>query len=403
MNSLDEIIQYCKQVAFDLEFTSAKKWKSENPSRILLGYLPVYFPREIAQAVNGLAVGIMGAGDRLQIIKGDAYYQSYICHMPRGVIEMTLNGNLDEFDGFIFPSICDVIRNLSGMFQLLGKGKFVKYLDFPQNFSSHIGGDFYRNELDHVIEQTYKINRIKIKPDRLNKAIQLFNKNRNLIEQIYDLKREFPWRISTEDFYYVLRAGLSMPVEQHNKILKDTFGFLQKDTGEPMDKIKVVVSGSFCEQPPIGLIKTIEMAGCYIVDDDFMLGSRWMEENVEENANDPLNALVEAYLNKSTFSSTVYDVDNPKGKRLVQRVKERNADGVIFAAPSFCDPALLDRPTLQKACDEAGIRHINFQYHENTGQFKVIKEQVGAFSDSIKLWEEPFVEVRSLDEQSKTV
>jgi benzoyl-CoA reductase subunit C len=58
---------------------------------------------------------------------------------------------------------------------------------------------------------------------------------------------------------------------------------------------------------------------------------------------------------------------------------------------SFCDPALLDRPTLQKACDDAGVRHINFQYHENTGQFKVIKEQVGTFSDSIKLWEEPLV------------
>nr|NIW79410.1 benzoyl-CoA reductase subunit C [Calditrichia bacterium] len=193
--------------------------------------------------------------------------------------------------------------------------------------------------------------------------------------------------------YYILRTGLSIPVEHHNQILKDTIGFLQEDIGEPMDKIKVVVSGAFCEQPPIGLIKTIEMAGCYIVDDDFILGSRWMEGDVEENTDDPLNALVEAYLNQSTFSSAVYDVGNPKGERLVQLVKKRNADGVIFAAPSFCDPALLDRPTLQKACDEAEIRHINFQYHENTGQFKVIKEQVGAFSDSIKLWEEPMLEI----------
>jgi len=59
---------------------------------------------------------------------------------------------------------------------------------------------------------------------------------------------------------------------------------------------------------------------------------------------------------------------------------------VIFCAASFCDPALLDRPELQKACDTAGIAHINFQFHENTGQFKVIKEQAGTFSDSIKLW-----------------
>jgi len=154
----------------------------------------------------------------------------------------------------------------------------------------------------------------------------------------------------------------------------------------------VVISGAFCEQPPIGLIKTIEMAGCYIVDDDFMLGSRWIQGDIDDTTSEPLHAIVEAYLTQSTFSSAVYDVNNPKSDKLVELAKKRKADGVIFAAPSFCDPALLDYPALQKACDEAGIRHINFQYHENTGQFKVIKEQVGTFSDSIKLWEDPIFE-----------
>ena len=153
-----------------------------------------------------------------------------------------------------------------------------------------------------------------------------------------------------------------------------------------MDNIRVVINGSFCEQPPLGLIKSIELAGCYIVDDDFMLGSRWIQGDVEENTNDPLGALVNAYLTMSTFSSAVYDAGNWKGKRLVELAKKRKADGVIFSAASFCDPALLDRPELQKECDNAGIPHINFQFHENTGQFKVIKEQAGTFSDSIKLW-----------------
>ena len=32
---------------------------------------------------------------------------------------------------------------------------------------------------------------------------------------------------------------------------------------------------------------------------------------------------------------------------LLKQVKTRGAEGVIFAAPSFCDPALLERPMLQ--------------------------------------------------------
>jgi benzoyl-CoA reductase subunit C len=243
--------------------------------------------------------------------------------------------------------------------------------------------------MQHVLDEIYKINKVEVTHAKLNHSIKLFNKNRKLINQIYETHQEFPWRISADDMYQIIRAGLVIPVEEHNDILDIVYNYLQKDTGEPVDKVKVVVSGAFCEQPPIGLIKSIEMAGCYIVDDDFLLGSRWIEGDVDEDSDDPVNALAEAYLNRSTFSSSVYSVDNPQGDRLIQLVKKRKADGVIFATPSFCDPALLDAPIMHKACNDKNIKNISFQYHEDTSQFKVIKEQVGAFSDSIKLWEEP--------------
>lgn len=386
MNSIESILKECEQLAFDLNFTRAKKWKAEKNDRIIVGYLPTYVPREIIHAANGIPVGIMGAGDRKQIIKGDAYYQSYICHLPRGIIEMALDTNLQEFDGFLFPAICDCVRNLSGMFKLTKKGKFQRYFDYPQNFDPFVGGVFYAQEMEKIINDMFKINGVKFTYENLNKSIKLYNKNRCLIEEIYSIRQQYPWRLSAVETYHVIRAGLGIPVEEHNEILKQVIEHISKERGEPMDNIRVVVSGSFCEQPPIGLIRSIEMAGCYIIEDDFMLGSRFIIGDIKEDTDNPMAALVEGYLNQSTFSSAYYDVGNPKGKRLVELAKKRNADGIIFCAASFCDPALLDRPEMQKECDAAGIPHINFQYHENSGQFKVIKEQAGTFSDSIKLW-----------------
>src|ERR1039458_8440672 len=148
MKSFEAILKECEGLAFDLNFARAKKWKSEGADRVLVGYLPIYVPREIIHAANGLGVGIMGAGDRKQIIKGDAYYQSYICHLPRGIIEMGLDHNLDDFDGFLFPAICDCVRNLSGMFKIAKKGKFQRYFDYPQNFKPEIGGTFYIQEME---------------------------------------------------------------------------------------------------------------------------------------------------------------------------------------------------------------------------------------------------------------
>ena len=386
MNKLEEIIDHAKELSFDLNFSYAKKWKKEAADRILVGYLPIYIPREIIHAANGLGVGTFGAGDHKQIIKGDAYYQSYICHLPRGIIEMALDKSFDEFDGFLFPAICDCVRNLSGMFKLIKKGKFNRYFDYPQNFNYKIGGTFYREMLEIIIKDMHAINGVKVTTQKLNHAISLFNTNRQLIEKLYDQRQKYPWRISAADLYLIIRAGMVIPVEKHNQILIDTLDQLQLDLGEPLDNIRVILSGSFCEQPPIGLIKSIEMAGCFIVDDDFMLGSRWIQGDINDQSKDPLDELVKAFLYQSVASSALYDIVNPKAEKLINKVKSRNADGVIFCAESFCDPALLDRPTLQKACDEANINHINFQFHENTGQFKVIKEQAGTFADSIKLW-----------------
>ncbi len=383
---LIELVEECKSLAFDLNFSYAKEWKKQSPDRLLVGYLPIYVPRQIMHAANALPVGIMGVGDRKQIIKGDAYYQSYICHLPRGIIEMALDHNLDDFDGFLFPSICDCVRNLSGMFKLVHKGKFTRYFDYPQNFDEHIGGTFYRELLETIINDMHLLNGVNISIEALNRSISLYNKNRKLVETIYNIRQDYPWRLSATDVYHIIRAGMVINVEKHNEILEEVIRYIEEDYGEPMDNIRVIISGSFCEQPPIGLIKSIEMAGCYIIDDDFMLGSRWIQDDINGTTEDPLNELVISFLTKSTASSAIYDVGNPRSARLVQLVKRRNADGVIFCAASFCDPALLDRPELQKACDAEGIAHINFQFHENTGQFKVIKEQAGTFSDSIKLW-----------------
>ena len=114
-----EIVERCQTLFDDLDLSAVKAWKAEAPGRKAIGYLPVYVPRELIHAAGMLSVGILGGGDQLEVIQGDAYYQSYICRIPRSTIELGLTGRLDCLDGVLFPSICDVIRNLSGLWLLL--------------------------------------------------------------------------------------------------------------------------------------------------------------------------------------------------------------------------------------------------------------------------------------------
>ena len=101
-----------------------------------------------------------------------------------------------------------------------------------------------------------------------------------------------------------------------------------------------------------------------------------------------MDCLVVAFLEDAVSSPTRYIGEDVKGRELLERVRDARAEGVLFGAPSFCDPALLDQPMVSRTLDESGIPWTAFKYSENGGQFQVIREQAGTFADSIKLWSE---------------
>jgi benzoyl-CoA reductase subunit C len=371
----------------DYRLSSVRDWKAETGG-IAIGYMPIYVPRELLHAQGALPVGLMGGGEDLEIIRGDAYYQSYICHIPRSTIELGLNGSLDCLDGVLFPAICDVIRNLSGIWKMQFPTKLVRYLDVPQDFDRELGGAFYRRELLELSAQLVTHGGKPLGDEALAASIAAYNQNRRLVVELYQLRRQQPWKVPTHELVALMRAGLVLPVERHTTMLR---AYLELARGsaarKPLDQARVVVTGSFCEQPPLGLIKTLERAGCYIVDDDFVQVHRFIEGDIAIDG-DPLDNLVGAFLEQAVASPTRYVACGEKGGELVARVRESAAEGVLFCAASFCDPALLDQPMAVKAVEKAGIPWTAFKYSENGGQFQVIREQAGTFADSIKLWSE---------------
>ena len=384
--NVQDIVKRCEALFEDLHFNAVKEWKAAAPGRKAIGYMPIYVPREIVHAAGMLPVGIFGGGDQMEVIQGDAYYQSYICRIPRSTLELGLTGRLDCLDGMLFPSICDVIRNLSGMWQILFKDKYVKYFDVPQNYDDSIGGEFYVREMQVLREDLGKLRGKPITDDELRASIAVYNENRRALRDLYAYRAEKPWQAPTSEVYLVLRAGCVLPPEEHTQLVREYIAAADAEKRPLRDNARVVLTGAFCEQPPLSLIKSIEMAGCYIVDDDFMLIMRWLLDDVPITGG-PLEELSKAFLHRSASTSSKYDEKKAdKGQYLLKQVKTNAGEGVIFAAPSFCDPALLERPMLQEVLARYKVPYTAFKYAENTGQMAPIREQAGTFADSIKLW-----------------
>jgi benzoyl-CoA reductase subunit C len=329
-----------------------------------------------------LPVGLNGAGDRLDIQYADARFGSFICSIIKTTLEMGLTKHLDPFDGLLFSSICDSARNLCFVMKRNFPDLYTDFLHLPHNPNSPASVDFLVSEYRRLQEQLERISGTTMTTRALSESLETYNENRRLTRQLYDERARNPQLIRTSELYALVRAGNFLPVEQHTQLLRQTVHDLPSRTGKQRDSIRVIIEGSFCEQPPLDLIKILEAAGCYIVDDDFNLGPRWFFKDVPVNG-DPVRALADGYANASVYSSVRHDFRKPRHKGLIEKARRRNADAVILLIAKFCEPAYFDYVLFKQELEKEGIPHLLMEFEEKMFTFERLRTEVETFVESL--------------------
>jgi benzoyl-CoA reductase subunit C len=380
--NFESLIAQCREIIEEPSRQEVCRWKEETGGKAV-GYFPVYSPLELIYANGMLPVGIMGGGNKLEVESADAYFGSFVCSIVKSTTELALKGDLKFLDGIFFHSICDAARNLSFVFKRnFSSQLFVEYIHFPQNPSSPSAVKYFISELERIRKTLEEVNGKPMTEEDLKRSIRAYNENRRLIEDLYRFRAKDPHLLSTPEAYLLIRVGNSLPPEDHSKILRAALAEVSKRTAKPRDKIRVVLEGSFCEQPPLELLEALDEAGCYIVDDDLLLGRRWYEADVPLDGN-PLHALAESYMDRARYSSVSHDWRRPRSQRLLERVKQSGATAVVFCIAKFCEPALLDYPLFKDALEREGVRHVFLEFEEKAWTFDKLRTEIETFVESI--------------------
>lgn len=381
--TVEEIVEECRKLV-DLPIEEfAAQWKERHPTIKLVGTFPVYAPVELVYAMGLQPVGLFGGGHKIELQHADARFQSFVCSISKSTLELGLQHKLTGLDALLFESICDVARNLSSVFKRNFPDVHVEYIHLPQNMASAGVEDYLVAEYRRVAANLERTIGGHYSREGMLASLQAFNESRRAWRDLYAIRRVAPHKISTTDLYLLGRAGSRMPPGEHAEILKAVRHLLQKESGKPKDRIRVVVEGAFCEQPPLELLQMIEEAGCYIVDDDLMLGWRWFSEDIPLNGVDPFQMLASSYIHRSLYSSVRHDQGHPRTEMLLKKIEAANAQAVIFLPAKFCEPALFDYVLFRKILDERHIPHLMLEFEEKMWTFERARSEVETFVESL--------------------
>ena len=372
---IDEILYHCRERVEDPEFPTVRRWR-EAGGRVL-GHFQVYFPEEIAHAAGLLPFKLRGAP--LEPTRADSHFGSYLCSIVKTTLEVALSAHA-TVDLFVTHPICDAARNLAGVW-----GRNFDFpcqiLYLPQNANSSRSAEYLAGEYRRLARTVEEVAGTAITAEALRRSIGVYNENRALLRRLYDLKRETPWQVSADDAYALMAVGGMVPREEHNALLRTALPMLEARAAKAQDRIRVVFEGGFCEQPPLDLVRTIGRS-CYVVDDDFMIGLRWIVADVVPDG-DPLGALAEAYLERSTYSPVQHDLRKPKEKMLLERIARARAQAAIVTAAKMCEPGLEEQVAYTHALDAAGIPYFVSEFEENMTSFETLAVQLETFVENL--------------------
>jgi benzoyl-CoA reductase subunit C len=381
MSEFERTFDRLSDVLQDLSLGTVRGWKDQHPGGKAIGFFPVYAPAEIVHAAGMLPVLMSGAGDRLDIQHADSRFGSFICSIVKTTMEMAMTGHLAPLDAFLFSSICDSARNLCFVIKRNFPQMYVDFLHLPHS-TSDASIDFLSEEYRRFITELEKLGGVLVRDDDLHRSIALYNEQRRLVHLLYELRARSPHLLRAWESYVLVRAGNFLPVEEHIDILRRALETVSERESKKRDSIRVVVEGSFCEQPPLEVIRLLENAGCDIVDDDFALEQRWFTRNVSVMG-DPVRALAESYVHHSVYSSVRHDTTHPRAEGLADKVRRTHADAVIFLIAKFCEPAYFDYVLFKKKVEEMGLPHLLLEFEEKLFTFDRLRTEVETFVESL--------------------
>jgi len=353
----------------------AAEWKEKGGK--VIGYFNSLTPEELIWASGLLPMQILHSSGK--ITKSGQYLPEFLCAHLKGCLEQALNGELGYVDGVVIAHACEALRGFSGVWNR-NVGIRSYFLQAPAT-SGKEAENYYHEELKLLWDFLGELSGQESSPERLREAIEIYNENRSLMKQFSELRKLPGSPVSGRDVISVVKAGLVIPKDVHNDLLRKLLAWFRESPPVPdgTDKLKFTLFSNTLEESDV-VAQVIEELGGRVVSDNFGYGLRYCWEPIKVGS-DPLRSLAGHYLKKIPCPGK-YPLARI-AEELTGMAKSSGSDGIIWITEKFCDPYLFEHPFLVDRIKAEGFRMLSLEAEE-AGNLPRLKMKIEAFLESLQ-------------------
>jgi benzoyl-CoA reductase subunit C len=341
----------------------AKDWKKRTGGKVV-GYFCTYVPEEILYAANVLPVRILGSHEPLDVTEPHIF--GMYCPFCRDCLAQGLKGRYDYLDGIMISQSCLHVRQAFTSWKIHMPPEFVYYLPMPNKVQSPHAFPYLVSELKQFQKAVENWTGKKLTDEDLDRGIEIMNRNRKLMRQLYELRKgDNPPITGLEAMHMVVSSQMTDKNEHSEEVQRviDNSATSQHDTGH-----RLMIIGS--EDDDTKFIEMVESLGATFVIEDHCTGSRYFWNEVKPNGN-RLEAIAKRYIERPPCPSKDWEQLN-RLPHILNLAKDFNVKGAILMQQKFCDPHELDTPAITKALNENDIRTLFLEFDVTVplGQFR---------------------------------
>ena len=356
---------------FEHRHEYAKDWQKRTEGKVL-GYFCTYAPEEIMYAAGILPVRVLGGHEPQALTEPHIF--GMFCPFCRDCLAQGLKGSYDYLNGIMLSQSCIHLRQAFTSWRIHIPTSYKYYLPFPHGVQNPPAYKYLTSELRVFQKSIEDWTGLKISNEALDKSIEVYNKNRRLLREIFDLRRAKHPPISGLEAMYLALSSQMVDKAEHNALLEQLLERLRAGAsrGNGNSHIRLMLIGS--ENDDTTFVKMVESLGADIVIDEHCTGTRYFWNEVEPQE-DRLAAIAARYIDRPPCPSK----DWPMRRRLphiTQLAKDYGVQGAVLIQQKFCDPHEFDMPSIAKALKEEGIPSYNLEFDVTVplGPFKIRME-----------------------------